>query len=154
MKNTVYVHQKRYANKKHSENADTSTSVTSDLVVWPWPIVKVKKTDVNICRLLYCTLVPCMMSMGLTLYEISSCVYFMWPLTFTCDLQLLSRSLDLSCRCTLSCWMSVSKLNFVGTVEFEIWTLFCMEKTWMTSPWCHPPFDFYEIQIQICKVHI
>ena len=82
-------------NKKHSDNADTSTSVTFDLVVWPWPFVKVKKTDVIRCRFLYCTLVTGMMYMGLILYEISPFVYFMWPLTFTCDLQLLSRSLAL-----------------------------------------------------------
>ena len=61
-----------------------------DLVMWPWPFVKVKKADVIRCLFLYCTLVP---GMGLILYEISPFVYFMWPLTFTCDLQLLSRSL-------------------------------------------------------------
>ena len=64
-------------NKKHSENADTSMSVTFDLVVWPWSFVKVKKADVIKCRLLYCTLVPGMMSMGLLLYEISPFVYLM-----------------------------------------------------------------------------
>ena len=36
-------------NKKHSENADTPTSATFDLVVWPWPFVKVKKADVAYC---------------------------------------------------------------------------------------------------------
>ena len=66
-------------NKKHSENADTSTSVTFDLVVWPCPFVKVKKADVIRCRLLYCTLVPGMMSMGLILYEIS-------PVFILCDI--------------------------------------------------------------------
>ena len=76
-------------NKQHSENTDTSMSVTFDLVVWPF--VKVKKADVIRCRLLYCTLVPGMMSMYLILYEISPFVYFMW----NCDLKLLSRSLAL-----------------------------------------------------------
>ena len=66
-------------NKKHSENAATSTSVTFTLVAWPWPfVVKVKKADVIRCHLLYCTLVPAMMSMGLILYEISPFVNFMW----------------------------------------------------------------------------
>ena len=51
-------------NKKHSENADTS-------------FVKVKKSDVIRCRLLYCTLVPGVMSMGLLIYEISTFVNFM-----------------------------------------------------------------------------
>ena len=85
--------KKEITNKKHSKNADISTSVTFDLVVWPWLFVKVKKADVIRCHLLYCTLVPGMMSMGLILYEISQFVYLMWHLTFTCDLQLLSRSL-------------------------------------------------------------
>ena len=47
------------------------------------------------CRLLYCTLEPGMMSMGLILYKRSLFVYSKWPLTFICDLQLLSRSLTL-----------------------------------------------------------
>ena len=51
-------------------------------VVWPWPFVKVEKADVIRCRLLCCTLVPGMMSIGLILYEISPFVYFMWSLTF------------------------------------------------------------------------
>ena len=39
-------------NKKHSENADNSTSVIFDLELWPWPSVKVKKAYVIRCRLL------------------------------------------------------------------------------------------------------
>ena len=75
--------KKKKRNKKPSENADTSTSVTFDPVEWPWPFVKVKKADVIRYRLLYCTLVPGMTSMGLILYEISPFVYFMWTL-FCC----------------------------------------------------------------------
>ena len=69
--------------------------------------------------LLYCTLVPGMMPMGLMFYKISPFVYFMWPWIFTCDLQLLS----FVNRCILCCWMFVLKLKFVGSVEFEIWTI-------------------------------
>ena len=47
-------------NKKHSENADTSTSVTFDLDV------KVKLA----CHLLYCTFVPGMMSVSVIVCEI------------------------------------------------------------------------------------
>ena len=44
---------KTWKNKKHSENADTSTSVKFDLVVWPWPfVVMVKKADIIRCRFL------------------------------------------------------------------------------------------------------
>ena len=78
-------------NKKYSENADTSTSVTFDLVVWPWPFVKVKKADVIWCHLLYCTLVP-----GTrydvygfnTLRNITICLFYvtfdlhLWPFAF------------------------------------------------------------------------
>ena len=103
-------------NKKHSENADTSTSVTFDLLVLPWPFVKVKKADVIICHFLYCTLVPGMMSMGLIFYEISPFVYFMWPLTFTCDLQLLSRSLALFSLDVFQNWRSITGLLFLFDV--------------------------------------
>ena len=61
-------------NKKHSQNADTSTSMTFDLVVWHWPFIKVKKADVIRCHLLHCTLVPGMMSMGLII-----CVFIFKP---------------------------------------------------------------------------
>ena len=40
--NTHCLLQKTIVNKKQSENADTSTSVTFDLELWPWPLVKVK----------------------------------------------------------------------------------------------------------------
>ena len=114
-------------NIKHSENADTSTSVTFDLEVCPWPFVKVKKADV--IRHLYCTLVPGKMSMGLILYKISPIAYFMWPLTFICELQLLSRSLAL---------LSLDVFN-VAECLYQKWRVFrfiriwnmdnCMEKT-------------------------
>ena len=68
----VHVHvQETWSDKKHSENADISMSVTFDLEVWPLPFVKVKKADViHKCCLLYCTLVPGIMSKGLIFYEI------------------------------------------------------------------------------------
>ena len=62
--------ESEHCNKKHSENANTSKSVTFDLEVWPLPFFKVKKADVIICCLLYCTLLPGMMSMCLIFYEI------------------------------------------------------------------------------------
>ena len=80
---------------RSSKRTQTPPRLCFDLLVWPWPVVKVKKTDVIRCRFLYCTLVPGMMSMGLMFYEISPFVFLMWPLTFTCDLQFLSRSLAL-----------------------------------------------------------
>ena len=68
----------RNFNKKHSENADTSTSVTSDLDVWPWPC---QNAYIIRCRLLYCTLVPGMVS-------VSEIVCKIWPLRLVhfCDL--------------------------------------------------------------------
>ena len=66
-------------NKKHSENADNSTSVTFDLYLRPWPYFKVKKAYVILCRLLYCVLVPGMMSVNVIVFEI-------WPLIHFCDL--------------------------------------------------------------------
>ena len=92
---------KNSPNKKHSENADTYTSVDFELVVWHWPFVKVKKADVIKWRLLYCTLVPGMMSMGLILYEISLFGFFLcdlWPspVTFCICLGHLNLS-DIRC---------------------------------------------------------
>ena len=72
-------------NKKHSENADTFTSVTFDLDVWPWLYVKVKKADVIRYRLLYCTLVPGIMSMRVMICEIKPFVHFcdLWNSSLT-----------------------------------------------------------------------
>ena len=53
-----------YKDKRHSENTDTSTSVTFHLVVWP-PFVKLKKADATYC------IVPC--------YQ----VWFLWIYYFT-----------------------------------------------------------------------
>ena len=37
----------------------------------------------------------------------------------------------------------------------RIWNMdICMEKTYRTSAWQHHPFDFYYIQLHICKGHI
>ena len=114
-----------------SENADTYWSVTLDLDVWPWSYFKAKKAYVIRCRLLYCALVPGMMSMGLILYEISSLVYFMWHLTFTYDLQLLSRSFALNSFDVFYVFECLyQKLKFVGSIEFEIWTFVWRKRKW------------------------
>ena len=116
-------------NKKHSENANTSTSLTFDLEMWPWhwPYVKVKKDYVIRCRLfklLYCTLVPDMMSMGLILYEI-------WPVPFVFYVTFVlhiwsSASVKVFCtlifRYILCSWRFVSKMKFGCLVKFEIKT--------------------------------
>ena len=92
---TITTPEKIRKNKNCSENADTSTSMTFDLDVWPWPYSKVKKAYVIRCRLLYCTLVPGMMSVSVIVCDICTLVHFLWPLTFACDLQLTSRSISL-----------------------------------------------------------
>ena len=68
-------------NKKHPENADTSTSVTFDLDVWPWPYIKVKKAYVIRCCLLYCTLVSGMMSVSKIVCKYNRYFIFcdLWP---------------------------------------------------------------------------
>ena len=79
-------------NKKYSENADTSTFINLNLELWLRLSVKLKKAYVITCRclLVYCSLVPDMMSVGVIVYEI--CSFFF---TFSCDFQRLSRSLSL-----------------------------------------------------------
>ena len=71
-----------------------SYSVTFDLAVWLWPYVKVKNVNVIKCCLLYCTLVPGLMTVSIILCEIIPLVHFLWHLTFTCDLHRLSRPLS------------------------------------------------------------
>ena len=104
---------------------------------WPSAFVNVKKTDVIRCRLLYCTLVPGKMSMCLILYEISSFVYFnvtldlhLWPSVF------VKITGTLTIRCIFCCWMFLPKKKFVGSVEFEIWTIVWRKLKWR-NPWCH-----------------
>ena len=121
-------------NKKHSENADTSASVTFDLVVWPWPFVKVKKADVIRCCFLYYTLVSRTSEVYRfnVLRDITICLIFvnfdlhLWPSAFvkvTCSFVI---------RCISLCWMFVLKMKFVGSVEFKIWTF-----VWRKSQWRH-----------------
>ena len=67
--------------------------------LWPWRVtltwLQGQKAYVIRCRLLYYALVPGTMSMNVIVCEILLLIYFLWPLTFTCDLQLMSRSLSL-----------------------------------------------------------
>ena len=79
----------KYQNKKHSENADTSTSVTFDLVVWPWPFVKVKKADVIRCAIIVLHLSTRYDVYGFnTLRDITICLFdltidfHLWPSAF------------------------------------------------------------------------
>ena len=58
--------------------------------------VKVKNAYVIRCRLLYCTLVPGMMSMSVLVCEIWPLVHVLWPLTFACVLHRPSRWLSFS----------------------------------------------------------
>ena len=113
-------------NKKHSENADTSTSVTFDLELWPWPYIKVKKAYV--IRLLYCTLVPGIMSVSVIVCEIWLLVHFMWPLTFACNLHLRQdhfhfyHKVDVMLLCIGSKY-KVSRFNRIWDMDN------CLEKT-------------------------
>ena len=98
------------SNKRYSNNTNASTSVTNQSIqrtqtpqiLWHltlWCDLDLSSRSRKLMSydvvLLYCTLVPGMMSMGLMFYKISPIAYFMWPLAFICDLQLLSRSLTL-----------------------------------------------------------
>ena len=109
-----------------------------------------------------CTLVPGMKSMSEIVCEIWLILSFLWPLTFTCDLQhhpeplghrgLTSLSIrgikrvpdgsqvcmlqhmskplafTLTIRCTLlCCCILVPGMKFVGSIEFEIWTIVCQK---------------------------
>ena len=105
--------KKKKTDKKHLENADTSTSMTFDLVVWHWPFVKVKKADVIRCRILYCTLIP-----GITIYHHKFISCDLWPSSVTFSF------------CISYCWMFVPKVKFLGSVEFKIWTFVYRTLVW------------------------
>ena len=75
----------------HSSTRSTSIPVTFDIDLWPWHYIKVKTLYVIRLHLLYCSLVPGMMSassVGAIVYEILPFVDILWSLTFVCDLQL------------------------------------------------------------------
>ena len=109
-------------NKKHLENEDTSTSVTFDLDVWPWPYFKVKKAYIIRCCLLYCALVPGMMSVNIIVCKTihSFFVTFdlhLWPSAY------VKVTFTLISRCTLCSCTFVPSMKFVGSIKFEIWTI-------------------------------
>ena len=85
--------EKKIPNKKHSENADTSTSVIFNLELWPWP----GQGQKGLCHkmsLVVFNLVPGMMSVILIVCEIWPLIHCLWPLTFAYDLPRQSRSLS------------------------------------------------------------
>ena len=85
--------------KKHSENADTSMSVTFDLDVWPWPHVKVKKAYLIRYWVLHCTLVPDAMSVALFFFFFVTLdlLHLWWPLAY------VNVIFTLFITCTLCC---------------------------------------------------
>ena len=135
--------------KKHSENADTSTSVTFDLELWPWPSVKVKKVYVIRYRLLYCTLVPGIMSVSVIVCEIWPLVHFFMPF----DLRLWpSSTVKVTFICiirwiwTLCCCVLVPSTKFLGSIEFEIWIIVWRKLKWQ---WRHHPFGS-SVRLEFC----
>ena len=87
-------------NKKHSENTDTSTSVTLTVT----------------CDLDFTSRSRKLMSLDVAWF-----LHFLWPLTFTCDLQVMS----MLCTCTF-----VPSIKLVGSIEFELWTIVCRKLKW------------------------
>ena len=65
---------------------------------------------------------------------------FLWPLTVTCDLHRPSRSLSFLSLDGRYCRVLVPSTKFVGSIEFEIWTI-----VWRQLKWRHLPFEFHEI---------
>ena len=123
-------------NKKHSENADTSTSVTFDLELWPWTYFKVGKAYIIRCRLLYCAMVLGMMSVNVIVCEIWPLIHFLWHLTFTCDFHLMSRSLSLQSLDVLYVvvhWYQVWPSSTISVIHLICWM--------MLSSW--RDFDLY-----------
>ena len=114
-------------NKKHSENADTSTSVTFDLELWP----RLMSLDV-----VYCIYIG-------TRYDVCECnsLRHMTISSFfvTFDFRLWpSSSVKVNfifiIRWTLCCCVGylVPSTKFPGSIEFEIWTI-----VWRKLNWSH-----------------
>ena len=90
-----------------------------DLLHWLliWPNFKVKKAYVIGCCLLYCALVPGIMSMNIIVCEIWPLIHFLWPLTFTCNLELMSMSLKLQ---------SVN-VPYVVVHYYQVWSFYVQQ---------------------------
>ena len=102
-------------------------SVTIDLDVWRWPYVKVKKAYVIRCRLLYCTFIVIMYDVceWNSLHAITHMSFFVnfdlhpWPSAY------IKVTFTIISRCTLYSCTLVPSIKFVGSIEFEIWTIVC-----------------------------
>ena len=62
---------------------------------------------------------------GCNILQYMTISIFLWPLTFICDLQRLSRALQLSIRCTLCCCILIPRVKFVCSIEFDKWAIAC-----------------------------
>ena len=116
---------------QHSENTNTFTSMTFDLLVWPWLCVKVKEAYVIRCCVLYCTLVRERISVGVKVNEIWPFVNFVTFDLYLWPLASVKVTFTIISTCTFWCIL-VPRMMFVGSIEFEIWT-----NVWRKLKWCH-----------------
>ena len=100
--------------------------------------------SINICRLLYCTLVPGVMSGSLLVCEIWPLVHFcdLWPLPVTFIVR--QGHFHFFIRCMLCCCVLVPSTKIVGSKEFEVLLKTCKTltfqqnyelATWKWSSW-------------------
>ena len=140
-------------NKKHPENADTSTSVTFDLDVWIWPYLKVKKAYVIRFSLLYYTFEPGMMSVSVIVCKIKAIVHFcdLWPSSVTfivCqDHFNLNHQMDVMLLC-IGTKYEVCMFNRIWDINN------CLEKTLNDVTMTSSSVWFYKFQTQIYQGHI
>ena len=105
--------------------------------LWPLTLscdLDLESRSKKLCRLLYCTLVPGMMSVSVIDREL-------WPLAHFYDLSFDLRLWPSSSvkdafifiiGWTLRCCKLVPSTKFVGLIEFEIWTI-----VWWKHKWRH-----------------
>ena len=121
-KDGVYIEKKRetFSERRHLHGCD----------LWPWCVnLTLLQGQESLCRLLYCALVPGMISMNVIVCEILPLIYFcdLWPSPVTFS---LCHGHFHSSRCALCSCTLVPSIKFSGSIEFEIWTIVCRKLKW------------------------
>ena len=106
----------------HMENADTSTTLTCDLDLTS------RSRKLMSLEVAYC-IVPwypiwCLWAR----YDHHLIFCYLWPSPVTFSIIMSSKSLII--RCTLYHCTLVPSMKFVGSIEYEIWTIVCRKLKW------------------------
>ena len=110
--------------------------------LWPWVVTWVVTLTLSQGQIGLCHSMSLIVLYLGTRYDVCECnslrhmtiCSFLWHLIFACDLHCLSRSLSslLLNERYINCFVFVPSTKFVGSIEFEIWTI-----VWRKLKWRH-----------------